>query len=64
MSVINSYSFRYKLISLVMIGEKNEQGVTVGSRYLWDADRDNFAASSWSNRHLYAVGSVYALYYE
>ncbi|KAH3831738.1 dynein light chain Tctex-type 5-B-like isoform X2 [Dreissena polymorpha] len=55
---------RYKIICLVTIGQRNDQGVSVGSRFLWDADRDTFAAASWSSRHLYAVGTVYALYYE
>ncbi|XP_052777511.1 dynein light chain Tctex-type 5-B-like [Mya arenaria] len=55
---------RYKIICLVTLGQKNDQGVSVGSRFLWDADRDSFATASWHNRHLYAVGTVYALYYE
>lgn len=42
----------------------HDQGVQIGSRYLWDADRDNFAAASFHNRHIFADGSVYALYYE
>ncbi|KAL4236075.1 hypothetical protein ACF0H5_004461 [Mactra antiquata] len=55
---------RYKIICLVTIGEKSEQSVNVGSRFLWDAERDTFSASSWSNKHIYAVATVYALYYE
>lgn len=55
---------RYKVLSLVTIGQRSDQGVSVGSRFLWDHDRDSFAASSWYNKHLYAVGTVYAVYYE
>ncbi|XP_061173329.1 dynein light chain Tctex-type 5-B-like [Saccostrea echinata] len=55
---------RYKLVCTVTIGQKHNQGVQIGSRYLWDADRDNFAAASFHNRHIFADGSVYALYYE
>ena len=56
--------YRYKIVAVVMIGQKTEQGVQIGSRYLWDADRDNFAAASFHNRHIFCVGSVYAMYYE
>ncbi|XP_060600404.1 dynein light chain Tctex-type protein 2B-like isoform X2 [Ruditapes philippinarum] len=55
---------RYKIIALVTVGQKTDQSVSVGSRFLWDADRDNFAAASWCNKHVYAVGTVYAVYYE
>ncbi|KAL5017087.1 hypothetical protein ScPMuIL_006676 [Solemya velum] len=55
---------RYKIVSAVTIGQKSDQGVRVGSRFLWDAERDNFAASSFSNKHIFAVGEVYAVYYE
>ncbi|KAK3091084.1 hypothetical protein FSP39_017013 [Pinctada imbricata] len=55
---------RYKIVAVVMIGQKADQGVQIGSRYLWDADRDNFADASYHNRHIFCVGSVYAMYYE
>ncbi|CAG2254875.1 dynein light chain Tctex-type 5-B-like [Mytilus galloprovincialis] len=55
---------RYKIISLVTIGQQNDQGVRIGSRYLWDHERDSFACSSFHNKYVYAVGTVYALYYE
>lgn len=57
---------RYKIICVVTIGQKGEQAVSVnvGSRFLWDAERDNYSAASYSSRHLYAVGIVYAVYYE
>jgi hypothetical protein len=62
--VTNILFFRYKIIALVTVGQKTDQSVSVGSRFLWDADRDNFAAASWCNKHVYAVGTVYAVYYE
>ncbi|KAK3577543.1 hypothetical protein CHS0354_026511 [Potamilus streckersoni] len=55
---------RYKILSVVTIGQRADQGVRVGSRFLWDADRDSFAAGSFSNKHLFAVATVFALYYE
>ena len=42
----------------------NDQGVRIGSRYLWDHERDNYAAASFHNKHVYAVGEVYAVYFE
>ena len=56
--------YRYKILSIITIGQKKEQGVRVGSRFLWDADRDSFCAVDWSNKELFAVGTVYAVYYE
>ena len=61
---ISQFPFRYKILSVITIGQKKDQGVRVGSRFLWDADRDSFCAVDWSNKHLYAVGTVYAVYYE
>ncbi|XP_046336447.1 dynein light chain Tctex-type protein 2B-like isoform X1 [Haliotis rufescens] len=55
---------RYKIIAQVTIGEKKDQGVRVGSRFLWDSDRDNFASAEFDNRSLYAVGMVYGVYFE
>jgi hypothetical protein len=51
-------------VCIVTIGQKQDQSAQMGSQYLWDADRDNFAAASFHNRHIFADGSVYALYYE
>lgn len=56
--------FRYKLISLATIGEKKDQDVRVGSRCVWDTQWDSFATATFQNPHIYAVATVYALYYE
>ncbi|XP_038049564.1 tctex1 domain-containing protein 1-like [Patiria miniata] len=55
---------RFKLVCIVNIGEKRDQDVRLGSRCLWDADRDNFACASYENQHIYATATVYAIYYE
>lgn len=55
---------RYKILAIVTIGQKNDQGVQVGSRFLWDPERDNYAVSTFHNKSLFAVGAVYAVYYE
>ncbi|EGD72396.1 hypothetical protein PTSG_00416 [Salpingoeca rosetta] len=55
---------RYKIVTVVALGEAADQGVTVASRCLFDKDKDNFASASYRNSNLYAVATVYACYYE
>ncbi|XP_074643345.1 dynein light chain Tctex-type 5-B-like isoform X2 [Tubulanus polymorphus] len=55
---------RYKIIALVSIGEKKDQDVRAGSRCIWDVNRDTYASASYENRQIWAVGTVYGIYYE
>ncbi|XP_069699524.1 uncharacterized protein [Periplaneta americana] len=55
---------RYKLVCCVNIGEKNCQSMTTGLRFLWDTDRDNYAFYTYENASLYALATVYGVYYE
>ncbi|XP_033101012.1 tctex1 domain-containing protein 1-B-like [Anneissia japonica] len=55
---------RFKLICIVYIGEKRDQDVRLGSRCLWDSQRDTFASASYENTALFASATVYGLYYE
>ncbi|KAK3715772.1 hypothetical protein QZH41_002281 [Actinostola sp. cb2023] len=55
---------RYKVVCLVTIGAKNRERVRVASRCLWDANFDRFASATVENGSLFAVGTVYGLYYE
>ena len=55
---------RYKLVSLVHIGQKNEQGLSVGSRCLWNHEQDTYTSANYCNRSLFAIGTVYACYFE
>jgi len=55
---------RYKIICLVQIGELKAQGMRVGSRCLWDEQHDTFSSHEFRNKSIYAVASVYAVYYE
>lgn len=55
---------RYKLVALVHVGEKSEQGMRIGSRCLWNTDTDTFSSASYSNSSLFAVGTIYASYLE
>lgn len=55
---------RFKIVSFVSIGQKDRQDVHIGSRCLWNKAFDGFACGTYNNRSLYAVGVVYAVYYE
>ncbi|BFY99790.1 hypothetical protein BsWGS_02830 [Bradybaena similaris] len=55
---------RYKIICLVQIGELRSQGIRVGSRCLWDESNDTFWTHEFRNQSIYAVASVYGIYYE
>ncbi|XP_067946365.1 dynein light chain Tctex-type 5-B-like [Watersipora subatra] len=55
---------RFKVITLITIGSSNDQGMTVGSRCLWDASVDMFSSFEYKNKHLFAVGTVYGVYAE
>ncbi|XP_005111590.1 tctex1 domain-containing protein 1-B [Aplysia californica] len=55
---------RYKIICLVQIGELKAQGMRVGSRCLWDEANDTFSSHEFRNKSIYAVASVYGVYYE
>ena len=55
---------RYKLVSFVTAGQVKEQGVKVGSRCVWNAHCDHYASASFSNGSVFAVGVLYAAYFE
>ncbi|XP_072045232.1 dynein light chain Tctex-type 5-like [Amphiura filiformis] len=55
---------RFKFVCIVNIGEKQEQDVRVGSRCLWDSNRDSFASAFYENQYLFASATVYAIYFE
>ncbi|CAG5122053.1 unnamed protein product [Candidula unifasciata] len=55
---------RYKIICLVQIGELKSQGIRVGSRCLWDDSNDTFWTHEFRNKSIYAIASVYGIYYE
>ena len=54
----------YKLVCVVTIGGLKDQGFRMGSRCCWDPKSDNFATGSYKNKSLFAIGSVWGVYYE
>lgn len=65
MAFLKEQSFdRYRYVVRVVAGEKKGQTVKIVGRALWDKEKDNYLTVTYENRHLYAVGMVYALYFE
>ncbi|NXA76834.1 TC1D4 protein, partial [Thryothorus ludovicianus] len=52
---------RYKLVCHVVLGQ---QGLLVASWGLWDPETDSFASATFSNASLFAVATVYGVYFE
>jgi len=55
---------RYKFISHVMIGQNASQGITHASRSLWNTSTDNYASATYQNGSLFAIATVFAVFYE
>lgn len=55
---------RYRVICLVHLGSDTGQEVKIVSRALWSPQIDTFATSCFKSGDLYAVGTVYAVYFE
>ncbi|KAI8509210.1 Tctex-1 [Branchiostoma belcheri] len=55
---------RYKIVSHVCIGQTDNNDVELASRCLWDQDKDNFATVTYRNDSLFAVATVYGVYFE
>ena len=55
---------RYKLITVVSIGEKKSQSARVASRCLWNENFDNYASVSFCGESLFAQATVFGIYLE
>ena len=55
---------RHKLVSFVSVGQMKDQGVRVGSRCVWNPAWDHYASASYQNKSVFAVGVLYATYFE
>ncbi|XP_005101535.2 tctex1 domain-containing protein 1-B [Aplysia californica] len=58
------FSQRYKFVSVVTIGQNRNQGIAVASRSMWNTETDSYAAASFASGDVFAVGCVYATYFE
>ena len=55
---------RYKIISVVSIGQKTGQSVRVASSFVWDSRFDCYAQHCLERGDMYAIGVVYGIYCE
>lgn len=55
---------RYKIITIVTVGEIANHGVRIASRCLMDQQTDNYASGSYKNTSLFGCATVYGMYYE
>ncbi|XP_038609191.1 tctex1 domain-containing protein 1 [Tachyglossus aculeatus] len=55
---------RYKIIVLVHIGQLSGQSLLIGSRCLWDPTNDTVSSYAFQNSSLFALASVFGVYYE
>jgi len=53
---------RYKYVVQVVIGERREQGIKMGTRCFWDSNTDNQASETFMNDQLFCVATSYAVY--
>lgn len=55
---------RYKLVANVLVGPVSEQGLVVASRCLWDCATDTSSTVSYSSANIFAIATVFAVYFE
>lgn len=57
---------RYKIICIVTIGQMldGDVGILQASRCVWDTNWDTFASGVYTNKTLYGIATVYAIYQE
>ncbi len=55
---------RYKIVSLVHLGQSIDQGLRISSLCLFDKDFDNYAEFKYNQGSIFAVGVVYGIYME
>ncbi|CAD7077018.1 unnamed protein product [Hermetia illucens] len=55
---------RYKIICVVTIGQKYMQGFSAALSFLWDATKDRYVSYVYDRPNIFAIGTVYALYYD
>jgi hypothetical protein len=54
---------RYKIIVHCIIGQKQGQGLKMGSKCIWDSSSDSAITASWENEQTYAYCTAYGIYY-
>ena len=55
---------RHKLVVHVLVGSHSGQCLELASRCLWNQETDSYATASYQNSSLFAIASVYGIYFE
>ncbi|ESP01256.1 hypothetical protein LOTGIDRAFT_111691 [Lottia gigantea] len=55
---------RYKLVTMVAVGEPKSASVAFTSRCIWNDKVDNYSEFVYNGDNIYAVGLVYGIYSE
>jgi hypothetical protein len=58
----DEFTSRFKIMVQVVIGEKQGQGVRMGSKCFWDSDTDNVAWYTFMNDSLFCIVVAFATY--
>ena len=53
---------RYKYIVTVLVGERREQGIKMGTRCFWDSGTDNQVTETFMNDSVFCTITAYAIY--
>ena len=53
---------RYKIVTMVWLGQKQGQSTQLASRCLWNQEFDNYASATFTNGTIFATGLVFAVY--
>lgn len=55
---------RHKIVVNVVLGQDKQQGFEYATRCLWNIEHDNYATVTFKHNDLFAVVSVFGVYYE
>ncbi|XP_077981952.1 dynein light chain Tctex-type 5-like [Glandiceps talaboti] len=55
---------RHKIVVHVVVGAVQSQGFEMASRCLWNTGQDNYASATFANNSIFAVATVYGIYFE
>lgn len=63
--IVKSLKFpRYKFVTMITIGQKDKQTVSIGSQSLWDKSMDTYVSSTYSNDSVFGVAMVFATFFD
>ena len=55
---------RYRLITIVHIGERTRQSMRIASKAIWDPNVDSYATYRFQNESMFCTATIYGIYLE